>query len=94
MRLSSAAFSRFTAQLRALATEICGGWLVLALEGGYDLESLGATIAGVVHALATPEIPACIHPSGTEVSNQILETHREAHAERWRSVRPVASVAG
>ena len=32
MRLSSAAFARFTAQLRALATEICGGRLVLALE--------------------------------------------------------------
>jgi acetoin utilization deacetylase AcuC-like enzyme len=93
MRLSSAAFARFTAQLRALTAEICGGRLVLALEGGYDLESLAETTTAVIHALASPEIPSCIHPSGTEVSNQILETHREAHAERWRSVRPGRSIA-
>jgi len=40
-----------TAQLQALADEICGGRVVSALEGGYDLVALGRSAAAHVRAL-------------------------------------------
>jgi acetoin utilization deacetylase AcuC-like enzyme len=40
-----------TAEIRALAEAACGGRLVSVLEGGYDLEALGASAAAHVRAL-------------------------------------------
>ncbi len=94
MQLSSAAFARFAAEIRALAEETCGGRLVLALEGGYDLEALGQATAAVVETLAEPENPGFVHPSGTEVSRQVVEIHREAHAANWPSLRHVSGITG
>jgi len=94
MQLSSAAFGRFTAEVRALADETCGGRVVLALEGGYDLEALGEAAAAVVETLAEPENPGFVHPSGTEVSLRVVGIHREAHAGSWPSLRHVSGITG
>jgi acetoin utilization deacetylase AcuC-like enzyme len=40
MALSAAAYADLVAGLRDLARELCGGRLVLTLEGGYDLGAL------------------------------------------------------
>jgi acetoin utilization deacetylase AcuC-like enzyme len=44
-------FAWITENLCAIARETCGGRVVSALEGGYDLEALGASVAAHVTAL-------------------------------------------
>ena len=51
LRLTEADFAWATAELAALAGRHCGGRLVSALEGGYDLEALAACAAAHVRAL-------------------------------------------
>lgn len=44
-------FAWITAQICALADECCGGRIVSTLEGGYDLEALGACVTAHLHEL-------------------------------------------
>jgi acetoin utilization deacetylase AcuC-like enzyme len=50
MRMSEEGFGEITRRLRALADELCGGRVVSALEGGYNLSALGRSV--VQHLLA------------------------------------------
>jgi len=52
LRLSEEAFAEVTRGLVRLARETAGGRVVSALEGGYDLEALGASVVAHVRALA------------------------------------------
>ncbi len=54
MRLTSAAFGRFTATLREVADAHASGRLVLVTEGGYNLAALAESVRAVVHAIAEP----------------------------------------
>ena len=54
MRLTAAAFGAMTAELRALAEECCRGRIVAAVEGGYDLQALGASLDAAIDALEGP----------------------------------------
>ncbi|MDH4321175.1 MAG: histone deacetylase [Desulfobulbaceae bacterium] len=51
MTVSSDGFAYLTGVLQGLADELCHGRLVLALEGGYDLEGLRAGTAAVLREL-------------------------------------------
>jgi acetoin utilization deacetylase AcuC-like enzyme len=93
MELSNSAFGRFAAQLRSLADDICGGRLLLALEGGYDLEALGQSVVAVLESLCGPEAPQIVHPSGTEQAKRMIELYREAHGAHWASLRSRPSTA-
>ena len=44
-----------TARLRGIADGLCGGRLVSALEGGYDLQALADSVAAHVGALASAD---------------------------------------
>jgi acetoin utilization deacetylase AcuC-like enzyme len=59
MRLSCAGYASLVARLRASAAQLCGGRLVLALEGGYDLTALPWSVRNSIEALlgeeATPD---------------------------------------
>ena len=76
------------AVLRELAEELCGGRMLLALEGGYDLEALGSSVRAVVETLAAPEGGRGARPPATELGDQLLALYREAHSSSWRSIRP------
>jgi acetoin utilization deacetylase AcuC-like enzyme/nucleotide-binding universal stress UspA family protein len=52
MRLSPNGFSALTRTVMDIAADCCGGKLVLALEGGYHLEHLAASVKVVLHELA------------------------------------------
>ena len=52
MRLTAAAFGAMTAELRAIAEECCRGRIVAAVEGGYDLQALGASLDAALESLA------------------------------------------
>ncbi len=55
MRVSPAGYARMTARLSTLA----GGRLVLALEGGYDLEAIARSAAACLRVLLGEDAPAC-----------------------------------
>ncbi|MCK4937632.1 MAG: histone deacetylase, partial [Methanosarcinales archaeon] len=51
MNLTSACFGQMTGVVRSLAEELCGGKLVLSLEGGYDYGALSDSIVMIFRAL-------------------------------------------
>jgi len=51
MRLSCAGYAALVARLADAASELCGGRIVLALEGGYDLTALSWSVRNSIEAL-------------------------------------------
>lgn len=51
MRLSLSGYAHITRELVRMAEELCGGKIVFALEGGYDLEVVGNGVANVARIL-------------------------------------------
>ena len=51
MNLTSEGFGQMTAIVRSLAKELCGGKLVLALEGGYNYDALSKSVVMIFRAL-------------------------------------------
>jgi acetoin utilization deacetylase AcuC-like enzyme len=87
MNVSSAGFAAFAARLRAVADDVCGGRIVLALEGGYDLDALAESVTEVVRVLAAPELPVHEFPAPTQSGMQVAERIRAAHATHWPALR-------
>jgi acetoin utilization deacetylase AcuC-like enzyme len=60
MDVTERGFAAMCSAARALATEVCGGKLVLLLEGGYDLDGLAQSVHACVEVLAgrRDEFPA------------------------------------
>jgi acetoin utilization deacetylase AcuC-like enzyme len=62
MRVTTPAFAAMTGELRAVAEECCRGRIVAAVEGGYDLQALGASLDASIESLSgdrkTPQWPA------------------------------------
>ena len=87
MNLSTHAFGVMAARLRAVAEETCGGRLVMTLEGGYDLEALGASVAEVLGVLAAPEVAPLEFPTSSPGGIEWSRRFREAHVRRWSCLR-------
>jgi acetoin utilization deacetylase AcuC-like enzyme len=51
MAMSERGFADVARFVASLASELCDGRLALVLEGGYDLQALGASVVATVHAL-------------------------------------------
>ncbi len=49
--LSTSGYARITRRLADAAQSLCGGRIVLILEGGYDLDALGECVVGALRAL-------------------------------------------
>ena len=54
LRLEDADYVSMTRSLKEWADEVCGGRIVSALEGGYNLDTLGETVKNHVKALSAP----------------------------------------
>ncbi len=82
MRLESASFGRFAAQLAALAREVGAAPLALLLEGGYNLDAITASVAATIRGVEE-EAPAW------ERSGDVrpVEAARKALAPFWESLR-------
>jgi acetoin utilization deacetylase AcuC-like enzyme len=69
MRVSVAGYRRMAHAVRAVADEMCQGRLVCVLEGGYDLDGLGACAAATFEILAAPgrhHAPAPLRAAGQQ----------------------------
>jgi len=51
MRVTTAGFGMLARMVSDVATDICAGRLVLVLEGGYNLDALGASAVATIRAL-------------------------------------------
>ncbi len=58
MRVTTQGFRRMALTVRGVADEVCGGRLVALLEGGYDLQGLGACAGELFDVLAQDDIRA------------------------------------
>jgi acetoin utilization deacetylase AcuC-like enzyme len=84
MRLSCAGYAGLIGRLRELAGELCGGRIIVALEGGYDLTALSWSVRNSIEALLgdaitpdpigpAPEIEA---PDISELIANVRRLHR------------------
>ena len=51
MQVTTTGYAKMTAILKDLADEICGGKLVFALEGGYNVEALAESVDATINVL-------------------------------------------
>lgn len=51
MRMTTAGFATLARRVQAAAQALCGGRLVLVLEGGYNLDALGDSVVATIRAL-------------------------------------------
>jgi acetoin utilization deacetylase AcuC-like enzyme len=84
MRVTERGFAAMTTAMAALAREVCGGKLVLLLEGGYDLSALAGSVRACLEALGgrREEFPEGV---GREAPRAVAET-RAALAAAGRPV--------
>ena len=68
MRVTTPAFAAMMQELRAVAEDCCRGRIVAAVEGGYDLQALGASLDATIDALSGPPRPAAWPSSGIRSS--------------------------
>jgi acetoin utilization deacetylase AcuC-like enzyme len=87
MRVSTRGFAGMAERVRAVAEDLCDGRLVLTLEGGYDLDALGESVAGVLDRLSAPEPRPIPAPSPGSAMESRITALREAHATHWSSLR-------
>jgi acetoin utilization deacetylase AcuC-like enzyme len=87
MLVSSEGFAAMALRLRGVAESVCDGRLVLTLEGGYDLEALGASVAGVAGVLLADDPTAIDFPSPHADFLTSLDRMCEAHAIHWSAIR-------
>jgi acetoin utilization deacetylase AcuC-like enzyme len=84
MGVSVTGFAELVRRLHALADELCGGRLTLVLEGGYDPEALGWSVAATLDVLlgCPPQDPLGPPPAGDappDVS-AVLASARRLHS--------------
>ena len=88
MAVSPQGFGALAAVVRSLAQELCGGRLVLTLEGGYSLNALAQGVVEVTRALASEDPPPRHHarptPAVAAVVERVKETLSPFYPHSWR----------
>jgi histone deacetylase 6 len=79
MRVSAAGYAAMTARLRALA----GGRVVLALEGGYNLDAISAAAAACTSVLLGDDPPATDPGPPNTVAERVLREVIEVQRPFW-----------
>jgi acetoin utilization deacetylase AcuC-like enzyme len=70
MAVTTAGFARMTAIIKRLAEELCGGRLVLTLEGGYNLEALSDAVKATFNVMLGDEIRRSMEESAPKYRPQ------------------------
>jgi len=74
MNVTERGFAAMASAVKDLATEVCGGKLVLLLEGGYDLDGLSQSVHACVEVLAGQRRDDFPTGVGAAASRAIAET--------------------
>ena len=79
MNVTERGFAAMCSAVKSLATQLCGGKLVLLLEGGYDLKALAHSVHACLEVLSghrTDSFPAGVGPSGAGAVSEALSAAR------------------
>ena len=77
MNVTERGFAAMCSAVKSLAEEVCGGKLVLLLEGGYDLDGLSQSVHACAEVLAGARRDEFPSGAGARVQDSIRQT-REA----------------
>ncbi|MEW6574155.1 MAG: histone deacetylase [Bacillota bacterium] len=94
MRLTAAGYGVMAEIVRKIADKYAGGRLAAVLEGGYDHEGLGMSIAAILEAWMTEE-PLASPPEGEvgpEVAAAVAEV-KQSQREYWKCFRDKSIIA-
>jgi acetoin utilization deacetylase AcuC-like enzyme len=69
-----------------LAEEVCGGRLLLVLEGGYDLAALRESVAAVLDEIDGQTLTRPSPRGESDVTRRQIERVRALHAPVWKSL--------
>ncbi len=89
MLLRGNSYAEMTARLKGLAEETCGGKMMAALEGGYNLAGVATSIADTIAVMAEEEIRVeedtggeTAHPDSRR-GMEVVEYAREEFSRYW-----------
>ena len=89
MLLRGNSYAEMTVRLKGLAEDFCGGKMMAALEGGYNLVGIAISITDTIAVMAGEDIlvqedtdSEIIHPSSRH-GMEIVESTREALSSYW-----------
>lgn len=94
MRLTAAGFAGLTRGVMDIADALCGGRLVLTLEGGYHLPALRASVKAVLLELTATEpcdlagLRASADPGKLD---SVLKRSMQVHGRYWKCFAPARS---
>ncbi len=74
MNVTERGFASMCSAVKSLAKEVCGGKLVLMLEGGYDLDGLAQSVHACVEVLAGARTEDFPHGAGRSAVQAIAAT--------------------
>jgi len=88
MQVTAPGFGMLTARLKHLAEELCGGRLLVALEGGYHLEGIAQSVRCTLEALAgrasgPGESSACRESVPRASLDRVIAAVHTTHARHW-----------
>jgi acetoin utilization deacetylase AcuC-like enzyme len=85
MRVSVAGYRRMAATLAAVTEEACDGRLVVVLEGGYDLDGLGACAASTFELMLEERAPMVgAQPPAHPAALRNIAATKRALAAHWK----------
>ena len=84
MRVSENGFLAMTRRMKRLAAECCGGRIVAALEGGYDLMALADSSRAVINELGHEADEPIGQASDAKRAIPIIERARYFLGPHWR----------
>jgi acetoin utilization deacetylase AcuC-like enzyme len=86
MRVTAEGFAAMTRRMKRLAAESCGGRMVAALEGGYDLQALEEAGRAVIDELGRDDAEPIAPVTGGERAIPVVQRVRYFHQHYWKLV--------
>ncbi len=83
MRVTERGFAAMTRRVKRLAAEVCGGRIVAALEGGYDLEGLTRSASAVIEELGRDSDEEIAAASGGERAGELVARVAQGVGRFW-----------
>lgn len=84
MRVTTAGFASLCGMVAALADRLCGGRLVLTLEGGYHIQALAQSVRACAAVLGHEAAATAIEPPAGAAGRDALERAKAVQREFWR----------
>ncbi|KAG9124110.1 Histone deacetylase hda1, partial [Ceratobasidium sp. 392] len=76
------------AHMTALLCTLAGGKVVVALEGGYNLNSISKSAVAVVHSLLGDQLPELPRLEASEIATEVVWQVARVQSQYWHCINP------